>query len=179
MQTTTTTPRDTGAVVAALASLVRAARTAGRLRHDQLGASGTRLTLLKTLTRAQEPMRPGDLAVIAEVAPSVVSRALARLEEDGLVSRRQDPDDARACRMTATPAGTEAVATIHAEYARLLHDSLSEMDDADIARLPVLLGQLEAGVARGGQHLPTHHHDLAPSLRPAPHDPHRTPKEHP
>src|SRR5689334_15530599 len=95
---------QTTEILSALASLIRSARSISRQHHQQLGASGTPLAVLKSLDRAPDQNRPGDLAQAAGVAPSVMSRVLARLEEDGLVTRHKDELDARACHIALTEA---------------------------------------------------------------------------
>ena len=73
-------------VLSALTGLIRTSRAIGRrLQEEGSGASGTPVAVLKALARADGHDRPGDLAVAAGVAPSVVSRVLPRLEDDGLV----------------------------------------------------------------------------------------------
>lgn len=165
----TRTHRGTAEVVSALSSLVRTTRTIARQRNDQLGASGTPLALLKALSRGEGRQRPGDLAQLTSVAPSVVSRALTRLEDDGLVERRPDEQDARACHVALTEAGRIQLAAIQGEYAALLDDALEEFSDDDVARLPGLLTALEHALGRAAERAATRRHTgLAPSLSTAP-----------
>ncbi len=49
----------------------------------------------------------GDLADRLLVAPSVASRVVATLEQDGLVERHPDPADARACLLGLTDLGRD------------------------------------------------------------------------
>lgn len=155
----------TGEVVSALSSLIRASRSIARQRQVQLGASGTSLAILKTLATQPGEDRPGDLAQATGVAPSVVSRALTRLEEDGLVVRHKDEVDARACHISLTAEGRDQLATISDEYAALLDDALTDLSDEDVARLPGLLRTLEQALRRAGeQAVPPRHTSLAPSL---------------
>ena len=155
----------TGEVVSALSSLIRASRSIARQRQAQLGASGTPLAILKALATQSGEDRPGDLALATGVAPSVVSRALTRLEEDGLVVRHRDEDDARACHISLTPEGRDQLDTISDQYAALLDDALTDLSDDDVARLPTLLRTLERALRRAGeQTAPARHTGLAPSL---------------
>jgi len=153
--TATTSPQveTTGEVIAALAELVRTTRSIARQRQDAMGASGTPLAILKALSHGNGHARPGDLAVATGVAPSVVSRALARLEHDGLVVRTPDLSDARACNIALTAAGREHLAAVHREYSEVLGDSLADLDPADLERLPSLLRALE----RALQHAAARH----------------------
>ncbi|WP_161988680.1 MarR family winged helix-turn-helix transcriptional regulator [Pedococcus bigeumensis] len=159
----------TGEVVSALSSLIRASRSIARQRQVQLGASGTPLAILKVLATQPGEDRPGDLAGATGVAPSVVSRALTRLEEDGLVVRHRDEADARACHIALTVEGRSQLATISDQYAELLDDALADLSDDDVARLPGLLHTLEQALRRAGERAaPPRHTSLAPSLVEAP-----------
>ena len=170
MTTTTSDTRTnphhaTGDVVSALSSLDRASRSVARQRQAQLGASGTPLAILKALATQPGEDRPGDLAQATGVAPSVVSRALTRLEEDGLVVRHKDEVDARACHIALTDEGRAQLASISDQYSALLDDALAELSDDDVARLPGLLHTLEQALRRAGDRAaPPRHTLLAPSL---------------
>jgi DNA-binding MarR family transcriptional regulator len=154
-------------VIAALSSLIRASRAVARQRHDQLGASSTPLAVLKALSRADEGRaRPGDLAVAAGVAPSVVSRVLPRLEEDGLVTRRRDEADARSCHIILMTEGRDQLAAIQREYAQLLAGVLVDVPAEEVARMPGTLRHLEQALLRAAEDGAPRHTGLAPSLRP-------------
>jgi DNA-binding MarR family transcriptional regulator len=141
----------TDAVVSAVASLVRTSKAVARSRQDRLGATGTPLAVLRALSRAGGADRPGDLAVATGVAPSVVSRVLARLEEDGLVARHRDRDDARACHISLTEQGRGRLAAIQEDYRTVLGAALAELGDDDIDRIPSLLGRLEQAIVRAAE----------------------------
>jgi DNA-binding MarR family transcriptional regulator len=51
---------------------------------------------------------PGDLSAKLELSSGAMTNRLDRLEEDGLVERRRDPDDRRGVRVVLTEAGTAA-----------------------------------------------------------------------
>jgi DNA-binding MarR family transcriptional regulator len=154
-----------GEVVSALSSLIRASRSVARQRQAELGASGTPLAILKVLAAQTGEDRPGDLAQATGVAPSVVSRALTRLEEDGLVVRHKDESDARACHIALTPEGRAQLAAITDQYVALLGDALTDLSDDDVERLPGLLRTLEHALRRAGERTtPLRHTSLAPSL---------------
>lgn len=62
--------------------------------------------------------RMRDLAEAFELAPSRVTQLIARLEDQGLVSRRQHPTDRRAVLACITGAGRARLAPAVATYAR-------------------------------------------------------------
>jgi DNA-binding MarR family transcriptional regulator len=75
---------------------------------------------------ANGPMRASDLADSTEVDPSTVSRQVATLVKDGLLERRADPGDGRACLLHATPEAARRH-TLHLDrrndhYAQMLAD---------------------------------------------------------
>jgi len=142
----------TDAVVAAVASLVRTAKAVARSRQDHLGATGTPLAVLRALSHAGgDDDRPGDLAIATGVAPSVVSRVLARLEEDDLVVRHRDAEDARACHISLTDQGRGKLEAIQDDYRTVLGAALAELDDDDIDRIPSLLHRLEQAIVRAAE----------------------------
>ena len=146
------------AVLSALSGLLRTSRAAGRRLHEGLGASGTPLAVLKTLAQRDGHDRPGDLAAATGVAPSVVSRVIARLEEEGLVNRRPDESDARACRIGLTADGYAHLRRVQRQTAALFAPTLAELEPADVERLPRLLTQLEQALGRASEQAATTRH---------------------
>jgi DNA-binding MarR family transcriptional regulator len=138
-------------VIAAMASLVRTTKAIARGSQDRLGATGTPLGVLRALSHAGGLDRPGDLAIATGVAPSVVSRVLARLEQDGLVARHRDEEDARACHISLTERGRRKLEAIKDDYRAVLGSGLAELSDDDVDRIPALLGRLEQAVVRAAE----------------------------
>src|SRR5690348_15239498 len=113
----------------ALSALLRAGRSAGHRHASELGAAGTSLGLLKTLQLGDA--RPSDLAGLLRVGPSVVSRAIVPLEREGLVERKPDPADARACRLSLTALGRERLDALQKGYVDRVRSRLASWSDAD------------------------------------------------
>jgi DNA-binding MarR family transcriptional regulator len=67
--------------------------------------------------------RMGDVATALRVDPSTATRAVARLEDAGLVERRRVDSDARAVVVAPTAAGTE----LHDEIAWTARAALAEL----------------------------------------------------
>jgi DNA-binding MarR family transcriptional regulator len=131
----------------ALSGLIRTSRAAGQRQQAEFGLSGTPLGILKAL--ATGDARPGDLAVRLQIAPSVISRAVAPLEQAALVERRTDPDDARASRLGLTPAGHRRLDEARQDFADRFAPLLDDWDPADISTLARLMGELEETICTG------------------------------
>src|SRR5499427_8859613 len=101
-----TSPRrvDMRFVMDAFRRVVRALRVSARAAERRFGVSGAQLFVLEKL--AEAPARAVDeLAERTLTDQSSVSIVLTRLEERGLVARRQSKEDARRVEIALTPAG--------------------------------------------------------------------------
>lgn len=87
------------------------------------GHSAASLMLLAVLER-QGPARVTDLAEVARVDASVMSRQAAHLEAAGLVERSPDPSDGRAHRVGLALAGAEVLRHGRERLVRLLAERL-------------------------------------------------------
>jgi DNA-binding MarR family transcriptional regulator len=94
--------------------------------------------VLKSLATAG-PMRSSELAERIESDPSTVSRQVAALVKDGLIERRADPADGRACLLVPTAKG-DAVLSEH-NAIRLQHFTgmLEGWSDDDLRTFAALL----------------------------------------
>lgn len=70
--------------------------------------SFTTLSVLHTLTH-QGPMRLTALTANEQITQPAVTQLVTRLERDGLVERRPDPEDGRAVLVGVTPAGARVI----------------------------------------------------------------------
>jgi DNA-binding MarR family transcriptional regulator len=113
-----------GAVEAAITDLFRLAGSR-RLHRARQQRSGTELSRSgwEFLRRVDDlgPIRVSRLAELLDLSLPVTSRALQRLQDEGLVARQPDPTDGRASRFVATARGRQARASIQAA----MHDELS------------------------------------------------------
>jgi DNA-binding MarR family transcriptional regulator len=95
--------------------------------------------LITLITVPERRMRMTDIAQRVLTSPSGMTRAVARLADEGLVEREQDPADRRSFLVTLTPAGVrrlrEAQATHHACVRELLFAGVGEADLRVLARL--------------------------------------------
>jgi DNA-binding MarR family transcriptional regulator len=102
------------------------------------------LSVLHTLSR-KGPLRLTDLTSTEQLKQPAITSLVAKLEREGLVSRRPDPRDGRAVLLALTPAGEEIVRSRHADrLARLsrLVDLLSEEERSVLAGSARVLARL-------------------------------------
>jgi DNA-binding MarR family transcriptional regulator len=109
--------------------------------------------LLATLASEGGSMRPGELAARLGVSAASISDSIRAIEAKGWIVRAQDPDDARARRLSLTGAGAELIAGIQRAdggLAQLLR-ALTDQDAAALLRiLQLLVHQAQAqGLASG------------------------------
>ena len=130
--------------VAAVAdTFVRLVHSFSRARAKLLAAAAHDVewsahVVLKCLASAG-PMRSSELAERIESDPSTVSRQVAALVKDGLLERRADPEDGRACLLVPT-AKADVVLGEHNDI-RLKHFSrmLGNWNDRDLRTFASLL----------------------------------------
>lgn len=140
------------AVEAAITDLFRLA-SSRRLHQARQERAGIRLsrTGWEFLRRVDDlgPIRVSRLAELMDLSLPVTSRALQRLEDDGLVARRPDPADGRAACFVATPDGRRTRAGIQ----DAMHDELSAVlagwPGADRKVLAEVLPRLVADMRAG------------------------------
>jgi DNA-binding MarR family transcriptional regulator len=83
-------------------------RLARRLRQQaEAGISPSGLSALAVIE--QGPLTLGELATRERVQPPSMTRIIAKLEEDGLVVRSQDPLDRRISRVALTAEGKRTI----------------------------------------------------------------------
>ncbi|HEX4058188.1 MAG TPA: MarR family transcriptional regulator [Galbitalea sp.] len=118
----------------------------GRLnRKLALAPGGLSHGLLMSLATVAKrgPLRLAELAAAEQVSAPSVTRTVAELEARGLVQRSVDPDDGRAFRVEATPAGLDAILRARAARAEVLANLLSGLDASEIATVEAALPALE------------------------------------
>lgn len=117
--------------------LLRSVRKADELS----GATASRLSALSVVI-FQGPVTLGDLARAEQVRPPTMTRIVTALEEQGLVVRSADPNDARVIRITATTKGRRLLVQGRAHRVRLLRAAVEELSAADRRKiaeaLPIL-----------------------------------------
>jgi DNA-binding MarR family transcriptional regulator len=123
-------PTDT-----ALASELRTTvmRLARRLRNQRSDTSLTlgQLAVLGTLDR-HGPLTPGELAAHERVQPPSMTRMVAALEAEGLVTRTDHPTDRRQVLVAVAPSGLELLRADRRRRDAWLAQRMRDLDPADV-----------------------------------------------
>ena len=127
-------------LLASLSTLLRTSRAVQAKMHGS-SITGTQVGALKVL--ADHELRMGDLADRLLVAPSVASRVVATLEQDGLVERHLDPADARACLLGLTDRGRDRLHERERFSLRLICDVLADWTDEEAAAASEAMDRLD------------------------------------
>ncbi|MET0421349.1 MAG: MarR family transcriptional regulator [Acidimicrobiia bacterium] len=131
-----------------------------RRLNDECGLSVQWFEVLVRLARSPDQrLRMCDLASQVAMSPSGLTRAIDRLEAEGLVAREHCPTDRRVAWAQLTPAGLariEAAVPIHLQH---LDDHLfSALDHDDVAALDLSLRRLRDQVNPGATRVSTDTH---------------------
>jgi DNA-binding MarR family transcriptional regulator len=94
------------------------------------------------------PMRASALAGYMQTDLSTVSRQAAGLVADGLLERRADPVDGRACLLALTEAGEAAVAAHEAGRVAFFTRVLEGWTEGDLRRFASMISQFSASYDR-------------------------------
>jgi DNA-binding MarR family transcriptional regulator len=135
---TETTPQD-----AAVESVLYALMSIGRLLRQRIQGDGMdpgTFWLLKGLGTA-DAMRVTDLAAMANLDTSTVSRHVQQLHRSGLIERTPDPDDGRAHRVALSTEGRSLLNQSMVRRRELLSQSLQGWPAEDIDAFDQLLNR--------------------------------------
>lgn len=121
---------------------VALARSSRLLRETATGGlTPTQLAVLGALLR-EGPRQLTELAAIERINPTLLSRVVGRLEDDGLVSRSATEQDRRAYLVSITDEGRKLTEGIRHDRCLALAQRLAHLDsdhlDALFAALPAL-----------------------------------------
>lgn len=107
------------------------------------GFATSELSALGAVVR-RESIRASELARIEGVNPTMLSRLLAHLADEGAVTRREDPVDRRATLIEPTERGRLLHRRLQAVRAKALDTVVHQLPDPDRRRLTAALPALEA-----------------------------------
>jgi DNA-binding MarR family transcriptional regulator len=105
------------------------------------GLSPTVIATLASIER-HEVLTPGELARIEGVQRPTMTRAINRLEDSGLIERREDPEDRRCSLISLSDEGARYLAEHRSRKSAWLADLIEKMpaEDADtLARAAEIL----------------------------------------
>lgn len=102
------------------------------------GITPTKLTAMATLSHLG-PLRQGDLAARLGITAASMSRLAEALEEGRWVNRTPDPEDGRACDLSLTAHGVEALEDLRRENTSDLADTIGALTDEQRAALDAAL----------------------------------------
>ncbi|AYF99391.1 MarR family winged helix-turn-helix transcriptional regulator [Protaetiibacter intestinalis] len=97
-----------------------------------------------SILESDGPMRIGELAAASRVTQPGMTRLLATMVEEELVTRIADRDDSRAWLIVVSKKGAQALAAWRAQLAETLEPWFGELDDADWAALARAAAVLES-----------------------------------
>jgi DNA-binding MarR family transcriptional regulator len=109
---------------------VAIARLSRRLRPTAAGSAAgltpTRISVLLTVVR-EERIGISALAAAEGLNPTMLSRAISRLTEDGLIARVSDDEDRRSAWVQSTPAGRRLAERMRRERTDALNQALDRL----------------------------------------------------
>lgn len=121
-------------------------RLARRLRPTEASLAAdltpTRVAVLLNTVR-NGPIRLAEVAEQEGLNPTLLSRTVAHLAQDGLVTRTADPGDRRSAWLDATGAGRELAERIRTERTRAMQTALAELTPTDRDLVEAALPALE------------------------------------
>ncbi|HTI65718.1 MAG TPA: MarR family transcriptional regulator [Gemmatimonadaceae bacterium] len=118
-----------------------------RREDDASGLPAPQLSALSVIVFGG-PVTLGQLAAAEQVRPPTITKLVAALEADGLVTRETDPDDRRVVRVTATARGAKLLQDGRARRVASLAESLRGLSAGNRATLERAVPILEQVVRR-------------------------------
>jgi DNA-binding MarR family transcriptional regulator len=110
-------------------------RTARRLRQEADAGLSPSLTATLATVERHGPLTPSRLAEIERIQRPTVTRLVAKLEENGLVSREPDPDDGRVCQVRVTAEGRAFLKKLRSRKNAYLSKRLRNLGDDELETL--------------------------------------------
>lgn len=126
----TIVPVSTPLAVDLAIACARLTRLAARLHGEPHGVGRALATLDQF-----GPMSVGAFAMVDNTSQPTVTKLFQRLEAEGVVERRPDPDDRRSSLIGLTDAGRERLDTLRQNMAAGLDPALDGLDDDQLQTL--------------------------------------------
>lgn len=109
-----------------------------------------RFDLMSQLYRYPDGLKMKDLSQLLLVTKSNVTGLTDRLIAEGMVQRRDDPNDRRACHISLTDKGSKAFAKMAADHERWVTSLIGGLAKGDQRSLSELLSKLKKQLDRQG-----------------------------
>lgn len=125
-------------------------RTAKRIRHTQmkdlapLGLTPAQARALRTLSRADEPLRMSDLADRLGIVPRSATTVVDALESAGLATRTTDPANRRAILVALTNTGRTTLTLMSDARRKAAEDLFASLPPTRRETLREILAELDA-----------------------------------
>lgn len=117
-----------------------------RKEDEGSGLNAPRLSALSVIVFGG-PITLGDLAAAEQVRPPTMTRIVNALEEQGLVTRKQNKDDGRSTLLSATAAGKKLLMEGRARRVRALAQQIAALSREQHAALHEALEILKAVIS--------------------------------
>jgi DNA-binding MarR family transcriptional regulator len=114
------------------------------------GISPTQASILGLIV-GLGPIGLPEIVDLESIHPTMLSRVIRKLSEEGWIERQQDPDDLRSVKVSATPSGRATQARIKAERQLVVNESFKRLSEAHQEALMAALPALEALVGESRQ----------------------------
>lgn len=141
-------------VIADLHQVLLASSRRLRARAATDAVSVAQFAVLAYLRREGEAT-PGRLAEFERVSPPVMTRMIGRLEADGLIARRQDPQDRRQILLALTESGREVVAEGRRARSTWLRERISHLSTDELEALDQSVRTLRSVLLESPSDTPT------------------------
>jgi len=106
-----------------------------------------RFDLMSQLYRYPDGLKMKDLSRLLLVTCGNITGLTDRLVEDGMVERRDDPEDRRAYHVILTAKGRKTFEAMAADHKRWVGSALAGLAAEDLQHLSALLGKLKRHLA--------------------------------
>lgn len=136
------------AIVGRVLSLGRRLEARANTALKSLGLHYTDLDVLATLRRSGKPYRltPTELRASVLITSGAMTACLDRLEANGLIARRDNPDDRRSTSAGLTPAGTKLIDKAIVTRFNEAADAVASLTARERTTLAGLLKKLSEGL---------------------------------
>ena len=109
----------------------------------EAGLTPTAISLLLSVARTG-PVRLSELAETEGINPTMLSRAVASMVQDGLLARSSDEGDRRAAWVQATAAGRRLAQRMRGERTSAVNQALEALSETERRRIEQALAALES-----------------------------------